>query len=115
MSISCKIILLIVFLQLILTIIYTIITPKDRKTKYLDFKSIAKGLIERAFLTYGLLNGFPHVLTLFGALKLGTRLKSADNEQTEEGRQKEDSYNDYYLIGNFISVALSIVYYNLLK
>ena len=107
-------ILIMVFLEIILTVFYTIITPREKNSRLIDVKSILKGLVERAFLTYSLISGFPHVLTLFGALKLGTRLKSADNENTEEGRKKESRYNDYYLVGNFISVALSIVYFNLL-
>lgn len=111
----CYKVLIIIFLEIILTILYTIITPKEKKMQFIDIKSVIKGLIERALLTYSLISNLPHILTLFGALKLGTRLKSADNEKTEEGKVKESNYNDYYLIGNFISVALSIVYYNLLK
>jgi len=114
MNICCKI-LIIIILEILLTIFYTLILPKEEGKKVFDIKSIIKGLIERTFLTYSLISGFPHVLTLFGALKLGTRLKSADNEKTEEGRKKESSYNDYFLIGNFISVMLSIIYHNLLK
>ena len=114
MSLFFKI-LIIVMLEIALTIFYTLITPKEKKAKFFDYKSILKGLIERAFLTYSLISGLPHVLTLFGALKLGTRLKSADNEKTDEGRKREAVYNNYYLIGNIVSVALSIFYYNLLK
>lgn len=114
MGICCKI-LLILSLELILTIFYSVILPKEKDNKVWDTKSLIKGMVERAFLTYSLLSNFPHVLTLFGALKLGTRLKMADNEDTEEGKEKESRYNDYFLIGNFISVALSIVYYNILK
>jgi hypothetical protein len=91
-----------------------LITPKEKNSSLIDFKSILKGLIERAFLTYSLFSGFPHALTLFGALKLGTRLKRADNEKTEIGRKRERFYNDYFLIGNFISVGLSVLYFNLL-
>lgn len=105
----------IVLLELILAIFYSLITPKEKKQNPIDFKAIIKGLVERAFLTYAFLNNFPHALTLFGALKLGTRLKSADNETTEEGKKSENKYNDYYLVGNFVSVCLSMVYYNLLK
>ena len=114
MSIYLKILIIFIF-EVLLTVLYTVITPKRNKFRYLDVKSVVKGLIERAFLTYSLISGFPHVLTLFGALKLGTRLKRADNEKTESGKIEESNYNDYYLIGNFISVTLSIVYFNLLK
>lgn len=106
---------IIVIIEVVLTLFYTIISPKKDNVLKLDFKSILKGLIERSFLTYSLLNNFPHSLTLFGALKLGTRLKSADDEKTEEGIKRESRYNDYFLIGNFVSVSISIIYFNLLK
>lgn len=112
MTIYCKL-LLVLFLEALVTAIFSIITPKGESKSAFDWKSVVKGLVERAFLTYSLISGFPHVLTLFGALKLGTRLKSADNEKTPEGREKESRYNDYYLVGNFISVSLSIFYYTL--
>lgn len=108
-------ILIIIVLEILITIVFTLITPKDKRTNVIDIKSIFKGLVERAFLTYSLYSGFPHTLTLFGALKLGTRLKSADNEKTEDGRRKESQYNDYYLLGNFISVTLSIIYFNIIR
>lgn len=114
MNICCTIIT-IILLEVILTVVYTIITPKEKKVGFIDYKSIIKGLIERAFLTYSLLSEFPHALTLFGALKLGTRLKHSHNTDIEEGRKQEEIYNSYYLIGNIISVSLSIVYYNLIK
>jgi len=40
-----------------------------------DFRSVAKGVMERIFLVVCLSQGFPHGLTLFGALKLGTRIR----------------------------------------
>lgn len=113
MNICCKI-LLILLLEIVFNIIFISITPKDENKAKTDWRSILKGLLERFFLTYSLINGLPHALTLFGALKLGTRLKSADNEKTEEGRRRERQYNDYYLTGNFISVILAIFYYSLL-
>jgi hypothetical protein len=36
--------------------------------------SVVKGILERAVMFTGLLNGFPQILIAFGALKLGTRL-----------------------------------------
>lgn len=111
----CSTIITIIILEIILTIIYTIITPKERKAGLIDYKSIVKGLVERAFLTYSLISELPHALTLFGALKLGTRLKHTDNTENEKGRKREEAYNNYYLIGNIISVTLSIVYHDLIK
>lgn len=72
------VIITIIFLEIILTIIYTLITPKNKKVGFIDYNSILKGLIERTFLTYSLISGYPHALTLFGALKLGTRLKHSE-------------------------------------
>lgn len=114
MSTICTVII-IILLEIILTIIYTIITPKEKKSGFIDYKSLIKGWVERAFLTYSLLSGYPHSLTLFGALKLGTRLKHSDNPNTDEGKKREEIYNNYYLTGNIISVSLSIVYVNLIK
>jgi hypothetical protein len=112
---TCCTILIIILLEIILTIIYTIITPKEKKVDFIDYKSLMKGWVERAFLTYSLLSGYPHTLTLFGALKLGTRLKHSENTSTDEGKKREEVYNNYYLIGNLISVTLSVIYVNLIK
>jgi len=114
MDFFCRL-LIILFTELVSNMIFFLITPETETPGKWDFKSLIKGFIERGFLTYSLYSGFPHALTLFGALKLGTRLKKADNEFTEEGRRKESIYNDYYLMGNLISVSLSIFYYNILK
>jgi hypothetical protein len=45
-----------------------------------------------------LLNGIGHALVFFGALKFGTRIKVDDKVS-----------NDYFLIGNLVSVGLVIV------
>lgn len=76
----------------------------------LDFKSILKGFIERVFLLIALLNDYPHALTLFSALKLATRLKHKDIDAETENR-----FNDFYLIGNMVSVATAIAYVALYK
>lgn len=70
----------------------------------LDIKSIMKGVIERLFLLIALVNSYSHALTLFSALKLATRLK---HTETQDG---ENKFNDYYLIGNFVSVAVAMGY-----
>jgi hypothetical protein len=69
-----------------------------------NFKAIFKGLIERLFLFIALVNGYSQALTLFSALKLATRLKHHDDPN------EMDSFNDYYLLGNLISVAVAIGY-----
>ena len=63
--------------------------------------STAKGIVERAVMLTGLLHGFPQILIAFGALKLGTRL--------HEEKQDEIS-NNYFLLGNLISIFLSMLY-----
>jgi hypothetical protein len=73
----------------------------------LDFRSIFKGSLERPFLVVALFNDYPHALTFFSALKLATRLKRTDVD--------ENHFNDYYLIGNLVSVAVGIFYVYLLR
>ena len=75
-----------------------------------DFKSILKGVIERFFLFIALSNDYTQVLTFFSALKLGTRLKHKETD-----RDKENNFNDYYLVGNLVSVAIAIGYVYLFK
>ncbi len=54
------------------------------------------GILERLFLYVGLMQGFGQSLILFGALKIGTRLKNEEDKIS----------NDYFLVGNIISVLL---------
>lgn len=106
---------IIIGLEIAFSLIFWAIMPKQLNDKKFDLKSIFKGLIERAFLTFSLIQGFPHALTLFGALKLGTRLKRTEKSDTKEEQKIQSIYNDYYLVGNFISVGLSIYYFTLLR
>jgi hypothetical protein len=101
-----KFILLFIALELLLGFFYYRITPKSIRASELDHKSLLKGIVERFFLMVSLINNFPHALTLFGTLKLATRLKrESDNEKINES-----TFNDFYLIGNFISVIMAIFY-----
>ena len=68
--------------------------------------SIAKGILERAVLVTGLLFGFPQILIAFGALKLGTRFST---------EQESRISNDYFLVGNLISILLALVYTIIVK
>lgn len=61
--------------------------------------SIFKGVLERIFLITGLFLGYPQVIIAFGALKIGTRFQK--NNQIS---------NDYFLIGNFISLLTALLY-----
>ena len=68
--------------------------------------STARGILERAVLVTGLLFGFPQILIAFGALKLGTRL--GPEQQTRIS-------NDYFLVGNMVSILLALVYTIIVK
>ena len=96
----------IIGIEIILNLIFSFITPKSMKKSTIDYSSIFKGILERIFLVTSLLSGYPHALTVFSALKLGTRLK------TEEQDKK---FNDFYLTGNFISVLAALFYVFLIQ
>lgn len=64
----------------------------------LNLKDVFKGMLERLVLIIGLLAGYPHVITAFGALKIGTRIKDDSNKIS----------NDYFLVGNLISILAAI-------
>ena len=66
-----------------------------------NWESVLKGILERTTLLVGLLAGFPHVLTAYGALKISTRL-SED--------QKNRISNTYFLTGNLLSILFAMVY-----
>ncbi|RNC85211.1 MAG: hypothetical protein ED557_00075 [Balneola sp.] len=65
----------------------------------LNLKDVLKGILERIVLIVGLMAGYPHVITAFGALKIGTRIKQDENKVS----------NDYFLIGNLISILSAII------
>ncbi|MEI6408950.1 MAG: hypothetical protein WCR52_06190 [Bacteroidota bacterium] len=96
--------------EIVLAFIFAVIAQVFYKKQGLDFRSIFKGIIERAFLVIALVHDFPHALTFFSALKLGTRLKHKDLDNASE-----NAFNDFYLIGNLVSVAVAIGYVLLFK
>ena len=104
-------ILFVVFVltETILAFLFAIIAQVFYKRAGIDFKSIAKGIIERIFLTIALINDLTSALTFFSALKLATRLKH------EEAKEDHNKFNDYYLIGNLASVTVAILYVCLYK
>lgn len=77
------------------------LNPKNRRT--ISWRSILKGIAERAFVTFSLVNELPHSLTVFAALKIATRIKDDDKIS-----------NDFYLLGNLLSITLAIVYSQLI-
>lgn len=58
-----------------------------------------KGILERLVIFIGLTSDYSTVLVMFGALKLGTRLHDEGNKNIS---------NNYFLIGNFVSVLIAI-------
>lgn len=76
---------------------------KTGKNK-ITFTSVMKGLLERAFLTFALVVDIPHALTAFAALKIATRIK--DDHKIS---------NDFYLIGNIVSISQAIFYNKLIS
>ncbi len=87
-------------MEVIVNIIFLVINPWLGPTTT-TFRSFFKGVLERIFLSVGILSGFPHVITAFGALKIGTRLHEEKNSEIS---------NDYFLVGNFISLLFVILY-----
>ncbi|RXK47650.1 hypothetical protein [Aquirufa rosea] len=75
-------------------------TIRDKKIFYLPMATF-KGILERFIISICLLNNILPILTVFGALKIGTRLSSKDNIIA----------NDYFLIGNLCSILISVTYY----
>lgn len=96
-----------VIVELLVGFLFSAISQVFYKKHGINFKSISKGIIERLFLVVALLNNYPHALTLFSALKLGTRLRRPDEKDNEK------AFNDYYLIGNLVSVSIAIGYVHL--
>lgn len=75
------------------------IVSKKLKSDEKRGRSILKGVLERLFLVIGLVLGYPQVIIAFGALKIGTRFQRSSSVS-----------NDYFLIGNFISLSTAILY-----
>jgi len=63
--------------------------------------STLRGILERLTVYTGLLHHFPQIIIAFAALKLGTRLYE---------EKHSDISNNYFLVGNLISLLLSVIY-----
>jgi hypothetical protein len=74
------------------------VSPNDSTP---DYRSIGKGILERTMLFLGLIWGIQSVIILFGALKIATRLD----------QDKSKVSNDYFLIGNLMSVLIAFISY----
>ncbi len=84
---------------------YLINRSFNQGQKGVSIQSIIKGNVERLFLFLLLVNSLPQSFIVFGALKIATRLKD----------QSDKISNDYFLIGNLVSLILSIAYYLIYK
>ena len=91
--------------EIIIAFAFAVIAQQFYARLGFDFKSIIKGVVERLFLFIALVNGYSQALTFFSALKLATRLKHSETVAANENK-----FNDYYLIGNLASVAITIGY-----
>jgi len=85
--------------EAIATFVFWLVSKIFRKNK-LTLAGVLKGVFERLFIYFSLVNGIFHSLTLFGALKIATHIKDDDKVS-----------NEYFLIGNLISVLLAISNY----
>jgi len=99
------IVVIIIIVEIVVAFVFSIIAQVFYKKSEIDIKSIFKGLAERLFLTLFLYNELPHALTFFSALKLATRLKHQDGNPNEG-----EKFNNYYLIGNLVSVSVALLY-----
>lgn len=97
-----------VFLIIIFYAVSKWLDPKNSNKNNLEkFTSWLKGFLERLFLIFLLLSGLQGgALVLFGAIKLGTRLESDKDRKVS---------NDYFVIGNFLSIAGAVITYLLFK
>lgn len=77
---------------------------KSNKDK-MNRTSVLKGVLERAFILGALHYNMPSALTLLGALKIATKIKDHDDKVS----------NDFFLIGNLISILFGMAYYVLIK
>lgn len=111
-------IILFIFSEILVAFFFSVIAQIFYEKIGFDFKSIFKGIIERVFLLIAFLNDYPSALTFFSALKLATRLKHKDRV-TESGEGypmvESNKFNDYYLLGNLISVLFAIGYTSLYR
>ena len=89
-------------IEILLVILFIIIKPSNIK---INVKSVLRGVIERLVLVIGMLNGYPQILIVFGTLKIGSRLHEA---------KSDESFNNFYLTGNLISILAAILYVNLI-
>ncbi len=77
---------------------------KEKKDQ-LSGLSVFKGILERTFVVVTLYFDMASALTLLGALKIATRIKDTEDKIS----------NDFFLIGNLMSVLFAVVYFVIIK
>lgn len=80
-------------------VFYFVRKKLSKLTSKNTLSSTLKGTLERLVVYIGLAFGFQSIIMLFGALKIATRLKDED----------EKISNNYFLIGNFLSILFVFV------
>lgn len=117
MNIYLKFILAEIIAYLVFSFLNSVFFPENKNEKPVEGKNYfskshfkkeffkvnmdnIKGFFERALLVLGMAYGFPHVIILFGALKIGTRL---DNSKSCLAT------TNYFVLGNILSVILAIL------
>ncbi|MDC7219783.1 MAG: hypothetical protein PQJ59_07575 [Spirochaetales bacterium] len=97
--------LIIIISEFIVAFFYMLLAQILYKKSEFDIKSILKGAVERIFLVITFSSDYKVGLTFFSALKLATRIK-----HDEANPEETNKFNDYYLIGNLISVLIALGY-----
>ncbi|MBO6792257.1 MAG: hypothetical protein JJ895_00010 [Balneolaceae bacterium] len=103
-------ILLWLLMESILTVVFhflntRVFSKKEDDQNGLTLIAVLKGIMERLLLILGLMNGYPHVITAFAALKIGTRINDKEHKIS----------NDYFLIGNLISLLAALAFVLILQ
>lgn len=108
-------ILIVLVSEIILAFLFAATAKIFYKKIGIDFTSILKGFLERMFLMIFLINDYSSALTFYSALKLATRLRHEEKIIAGDKESKENRFNDYYLIGNLVSVSVALGYVFLIK
>ncbi len=71
------------------------------------WREVFKGFVERFVLSVGIAHGVITVVIAFAALKVATKLSISVSDSDPESVLK---HNDYFLLGNFLSLLFALVY-----
>lgn len=80
-----------------------IANDNQKEIKKLRFRMILIGMLERLTLFLGAVCQIPTIYVMFGALKVATRIQPTGDSAIKT--------NDYFLVGNFVSAILTLLYY----